>query len=367
MRRCLGWVLTAAPAVSSSQPPPRNPWRPRSTPPARGRRSRSWCSAASWSRPRPASGPRCWPTGSSSTEVTSKPDPAAPTGGFGRRGPQRRWLPVGPDAFVVMDKTNAYVGEWSPLVRLEAATPHGISQTGLALRAGRAYTGRVALAGSPGAKVSVEPGLGPESRRPPDDRGPGAHALATRGSRSTFTARADTSDGRFEIVGTGSGSLPRRRRVADARRQRLGLQGRDDPLPEGARDRDRALARRELRLRLRLARRDRRPRQAPAAARARLERDGIERHGRRRLHDVLPPHRRDTLPRRELRARRRPLGRRGGRVRERPRDEPARPAARGERPSRALRCEDLGRRQRDVRTLAVGPHARSRSTRRSTT
>src|SRR5512139_324559 len=35
--------------------------------------------------------------------VTSQPDPTAVTGGFGRRGPQRRWLPVGPDAFVEMD------------------------------------------------------------------------------------------------------------------------------------------------------------------------------------------------------------------------------------------------------------------------
>jgi hypothetical protein len=69
--------------------------------------------------------------------VTSQPDPAAPQGGFGRRGPLRRWLPVGPDAFVEMDRSNAYAGEWSPRVRLEAASPHGLSQSGLALRAGR--------------------------------------------------------------------------------------------------------------------------------------------------------------------------------------------------------------------------------------
>src|SRR5689334_8356085 len=74
--------------------------------------------------------------------INSKPAPA-PTGGFGRRGPQRRWMPVGADEFVVMDSNNAYVGEWSPLIRLEAATPHGISQSGIVLRAGRAYTGRV--------------------------------------------------------------------------------------------------------------------------------------------------------------------------------------------------------------------------------
>ncbi len=64
-------------------------------------------------------------------EVSSKPS-TAPTGGFGRRGPQRRWPPVGPDAFVTMDRERAYVGEWSPRVKLEGTAPHGISQSGLA-------------------------------------------------------------------------------------------------------------------------------------------------------------------------------------------------------------------------------------------
>jgi alpha-N-arabinofuranosidase len=73
-------------------------------------------------------------------QINSKPAPAT-AGGFGRRGPQRRWMPVGADEFVVMDCENAYVGEWSPLIRLEAATPHGISQSGVTLRSGRTYTG----------------------------------------------------------------------------------------------------------------------------------------------------------------------------------------------------------------------------------
>jgi alpha-N-arabinofuranosidase len=139
-------------------------------------------------------------------QVTSQPDPAAVTGGFGRRRSQRRWLPVGPDAFVVMDREDAYVGEWSPLVRLEADSPHGIGQSGLALRAGRAYEGRVALAGSPGARVSISLAWGPD----PGDRqtidvdslAPGYATFPLE-----FTAQADTSDGRLEIVGTGTGSF----------------------------------------------------------------------------------------------------------------------------------------------------------------
>ncbi len=138
--------------------------------------------------------------------VTSQKDPSAVTGGFGRRGPQPRWQPIGPEDSVVMDRANAFVGEWSPRIRLDAAVPRGIGQAGLALRAGRAYTGRVALAGSPEARVSVSLVWGPA----PGDRQtipvPGLGA-----GYATFplelTAGADTSDGRFEIVGTGSGAF----------------------------------------------------------------------------------------------------------------------------------------------------------------
>ena len=138
-------------------------------------------------------------------EVTSKPI-TVPTGGFGRRGPQRRWVPVGPDAFVVMDRKNAYVGEWSPLIRLEGATPHGISQTGLGLRAGRAYAGRVVLSGTPGAKVSISLIWGPN---PGDRQTIGVRTLTAKYAKFPlkFRAKADTSDGRFEIVGTGGGSF----------------------------------------------------------------------------------------------------------------------------------------------------------------
>lgn len=138
--------------------------------------------------------------------VTSQPDPAAVTGGFGRRGPQPRWLPVGPDEFVVMDEANAFAGEWSPSVRLDAAVPHGMSQPGLALRAGRAYAGRVALAGGPGAKVSVSLVWGPG---PGDRHTIPVPALTARYSTFPlkFTSGADTSGGRLEILGTGSGTF----------------------------------------------------------------------------------------------------------------------------------------------------------------
>src|SRR5664279_2072157 len=139
-------------------------------------------------------------------EINSKPQPAAPSGGFGRRGPQPRWMPVGAEAFVTMDNKNAYVGEWSPLIRVEAATAHGISQSGMALRAGRAYTGRVVLAGSPGATVDVSLIWGPN---PGDRQTVRIHNLTADYARFplTFTAKADTNQGALEITGTGSGTV----------------------------------------------------------------------------------------------------------------------------------------------------------------
>jgi alpha-N-arabinofuranosidase len=138
-------------------------------------------------------------------EINSKAAPA-PAGGFGRRGPQRRWIPLGAGEFVVMDRDKPYVGEWSPLIRLEAATPHGISQSGIALRAGRVYTGRVVMAGSPGAKVDVSLVWGPN---PGDRQTVSIHTLTAQYARFPlkFTANADSHEGRFEIVGTGGGAF----------------------------------------------------------------------------------------------------------------------------------------------------------------
>lgn len=62
----------------------------------------------------------------------------------------RHWTPVGPENAVVMDTNAPYVGEHTPLVKLDGLGPRGIQQDGLAVRRGKAYTGRVVLAGDPG-------------------------------------------------------------------------------------------------------------------------------------------------------------------------------------------------------------------------
>jgi alpha-L-arabinofuranosidase len=126
----------------------------------------------------------------------------------GRRRTARapRFRPLGPDEFVVMDRQKVYVGEHSPMVKLEDAAPHGIQEAGLEIRKGRKYSGRVILAGGPGAEVTVSLVWGPD---PADRQTIPIKRLRTEYAKFplSFTAGADTDDARLEIVGTGKGTF----------------------------------------------------------------------------------------------------------------------------------------------------------------
>ncbi len=116
------------------------------------------------------------------------------------------WRPVGPAEFVVMDREYSYVGEHTPLIKLDGSTPHGIRQAGLALRKGKSYTGRIILAGDSGAsiKVSLVWGVNPGDRQTIKiSPFPGSYAKFPL----KFTSKADTNDGRLKIVGTGNGEF----------------------------------------------------------------------------------------------------------------------------------------------------------------
>jgi alpha-N-arabinofuranosidase len=137
--------------------------------------------------------------------VDSKGD-RAPSPGRRPRPRAPKWIPVGPDEFVAMDRQKVFVGEHSPMVKLEAATQHGIQQGGLGIRTGRKYTGRVILAADPGADVTVNLVWGPN----PGDR----QAIPIKGLKAgytkfplSFTAGADSDAARIEIVGTGKGTF----------------------------------------------------------------------------------------------------------------------------------------------------------------
>src|SRR5580698_7933198 len=108
-----------------------------------------------------------------------------------RRTPTRWWAPVGGENVVKMDTNSPFTGEHTPLVKLDAKEAHGLSESGIAVRKGKAYTGRIVLAGSPGAVVKVSLIWGKETadRETVIIRGLGA---AYRKFTLRYAASADT-------------------------------------------------------------------------------------------------------------------------------------------------------------------------------
>jgi len=138
--------------------------------------------------------------------VSSKPPEEPPAPAWRRRGPVRHWMPIGVDEFVIMDSDKPYTGDHSPLVKLDKSEPHGFRQSGLAVRNGEAYTGRIILAGSPTAAVEVTLVCGKE----PGDRQTitiPALGSAYRKFPLRFVAKADSDDAQLEIAGTGAGAF----------------------------------------------------------------------------------------------------------------------------------------------------------------
>jgi alpha-N-arabinofuranosidase len=118
----------------------------------------------------------------------------------------REWHPVGPVDAVVMDKEKPFVGDQSPRIALDAATQHGIRQTGIAVVKDKKYTGRIYLRGTPGSKIKVSLiwGTGESDRQTIT-----IPALTGEYKKFplSFTAKADTTDATIEIVGTGKGEF----------------------------------------------------------------------------------------------------------------------------------------------------------------
>ena len=138
--------------------------------------------------------------------VTAKP-PAEPEGpAWRRRMAPRHWMPVGAAEFITMDAARAYTGDHSPAVQLSRTEARGIQQAGLAVRKGKAYTGRVVLTGTPGTVVKVNLLWG----KADGDKQTAAVSIAGTGYQKyplRFVAQADTEDARIEIVATGDGTL----------------------------------------------------------------------------------------------------------------------------------------------------------------
>jgi len=135
--------------------------------------------------------------------ITSRAPASAPAPGrFGLR----HWTTIGPDESVVMDTNQPYVGEHTPLVMLDGASPRGIRQAGLVVRQGKSYTGRVALAGDSSAEVTVSLVWGTNANERQTVTAGKLHG-AYRKFPFSFTAGADSDNARLEIAGTGKGAF----------------------------------------------------------------------------------------------------------------------------------------------------------------
>jgi len=138
--------------------------------------------------------------------ATSQPTPPQGAGRGRGAATRRSWRPVGGDSMVTMDEKQAYSGKHSPQIALDPATAHGILQTGLAIRQGQKYTGRVVLAADAGAVVEVHLiwGNNPGDRQ--TVRIPGiAHEY--RKFPLSFTGGADSADAAIEVSAIGKGAL----------------------------------------------------------------------------------------------------------------------------------------------------------------
>lgn len=120
--------------------------------------------------------------------------------------PKRWWAPVGVDGIVTMDSKAPYVGDQSPSVRLSPSEPHGLRQSGIVVHAKKTYTGRIVLAGTPGAivKVALIGNSGGTGRKDITLHllGPGYRTYPLR-----YTFDTDSENATLEITGTGSGAF----------------------------------------------------------------------------------------------------------------------------------------------------------------
>jgi alpha-N-arabinofuranosidase len=136
--------------------------------------------------------------------INSHP-PAQPAGPSFRRVTVRHWMPIGDDQFISMDTDHPYTGDHTPLVKLSGAEAHGFQQSGLAVRKGKAYTGRIVLAGTGSTvKVSLIWGSGANDRQTVaiNKVGSGYKKYPLK-----FESQSDSEDARLEIIGTGTGSF----------------------------------------------------------------------------------------------------------------------------------------------------------------
>jgi alpha-N-arabinofuranosidase len=140
--------------------------------------------------------------------VAEGKDAPVPQSVEGRRGiTYRKWRPISGEEAVTMDTHDPYVGTQSASVAVDGVSPRGFGQSGMGVVKGKTYTGHLVLGGDSNVKVQVALvwGPGPDDRQVVSLAAPGP---AWQNVPFEFTARADSTDARLEITGTGPGTGP---------------------------------------------------------------------------------------------------------------------------------------------------------------
>jgi alpha-N-arabinofuranosidase len=132
--------------------------------------------------------------------------PAKPVSGFARVFVLRHWHPIGTPDSVTMDPRHPFVGAHSPRIALAGDTVRGIRQRGLAVLAGKRYTGYIYLRGAPDAHVTVRLRWGPGKHAASSVR-LGALTKHYRRYRFAFIAGANSGATNFSVRATGRGSV----------------------------------------------------------------------------------------------------------------------------------------------------------------
>jgi alpha-N-arabinofuranosidase len=117
----------------------------------------------------------------------------------------RKWRPIGGDDVVAMDGDHPFVGEHSPRVSVDASTPRGLGQSGIAVSGARLYLGHLWLKGDPSASVQVS--LCILSSAGDCQRISFSVDPTWRRFEFEFTPAADATDARLEITGLGRGQF----------------------------------------------------------------------------------------------------------------------------------------------------------------
>ncbi|MDN4502392.1 hypothetical protein QX776_08255 [Alteromonadaceae bacterium BrNp21-10] len=113
-----------------------------------------------------------------------------------------KWTVIGSPSAHHLDTTHPYVGEHSPVIDLQAGISNGIAQDGLSLEGGKTYNGRIVLAKTNTANVTVTLISGTDQQKVKIKTSKKWHT-----AHFQLTAGNDTTQGRIEITAEGKGSL----------------------------------------------------------------------------------------------------------------------------------------------------------------